>query len=187
VEAVETKVDKETTKKYLAVISLINETEKYLRGSELANILLNICVFFPTIFYISSVINRSLQTISSLDMFFILLCHVIGLSLNTYAVASSMRTQLKLKLRYFQARFLERKINNAGEFIISDESSFFDSDIGKIESPDGKETLLYPKKGLLRMDGFIGSAKPRVLSLLIPLMFFIIYSGSFISLFVMLF
>ena len=120
-------------------------------------------------------------------MFYILLCHVFGLALNTYAIATSMRTQLKLKLRYFQARFLERKLNSTGEFIISDESSFFAPDIGKIESPDGKETLLYPKKGILRMDGFIGSAKPRVLSLVIPMIFFIIYLSSFISLFLLLF
>ena len=186
-EEIETKVDTETTKKYLTIVSLIHEIENRLKWSELAYILLNLVVFFPTIFFISSVINRSVQPINPIDMLFILLCHVFGISINTYWTASSMRLQLKLKLRYFQARFMERKLNRAGEFFLSDESLFFDSEIGKIESPDGKETVVYPKEGPLRMDGFVGSAKPRVLSLLIPMIFFIIYISSFFSILVMLF
>lgn len=182
----EKQIDNETTKKYLSVLTLIHEKEKYMRFYEIAYIFLNIVVFFFTIFYISVVINSTIQTISFLEMLFILLCHVFGISINTYWTASSMRMQLKLKLRYFQARFLERKLNRSGEFIFSDESIFFDAKNGKIESPDGKETLIYPRKGPLRMDGFIGSAKPRVLSLFFPIIFFIVYIVSFISVLFML-
>ena len=183
----EKNTEKETTKKYLAMVSLIHESEKCLRGSEIAYIFLNLSVFFPTIFYTSSVISRTVHTLNALDMLFILLCHVFGLAINTYWTASSMRMQLKLKLRYFQARFLERKLNRAGEFIFSDESVFFNPEIGKIESPDGEETVYFPNEGPLRMDGFVGSAKPRVLSLLIPTIFFIIYLSSFFTVLSMLF
>ena len=90
-----------------------------------------------------------------------------------------MRLQLKLKLRYFQVRFLERKLNRAGEFIFSDESLFFSQKTREIKSPDGKETVSYPTKGFLRMDGFAGAAKPRYLSLLMPSMFFAFYLITF--------
>lgn len=181
------RVDEETIKKYLSIMTLIHEKEKCMRGYEIAYIFLNLVVFFSTVFYISGVISRTIQTISFLDMLFILLCHVFGLSINTFWTASSMRMQLKLKLRYFQARFLERKINRPGEFIFSDESLFFDAKNGQIESPDREETLIYPRKGPLRMDGFIGSAKPRVLSLFFPIIFFIIFISSFLSVLFMFF
>lgn len=175
------KTDMGTIKKYLALVSIIHDIEKRLKWSEIAYIFLNIAVFFPTIFFVSTVIHRADNPIHPIDLLFILLCHVFGISINTYWTASSMRLQLKLKLRYFQARFLERKLNCAGENIFSDESLFFNPDIGQVVSPDGKETVRYPNEGLLRMDGFVGSAKPRVLSLLIPLIFFGIYVGSFFT------
>lgn len=184
-EETEKQIEKETVQKYLAIMTSIHEKEKCMRGYEIAYIFLNVAAFFATVFYISGVLSRTIQTVSFLDMLFILLCHVFGLSINTFWTVSSMRMQLKLKLRYFQARFLERKLNRAGEFIFSDESLFFDPKTGKVESPDGKETLIYPRKGPLRMDGWIGSAKPRVLSLFFPIMFFIIYISSFTSVLLM--
>jgi len=50
-----------------------------------------------------------------------------------------------------------------------------------------KETVLYPTEGMLRMDGFIGAAKPRALSLMMPLLFFIIYLSSLITILLVLF
>lgn len=185
-EETEKTADAATTKKYLSLISIIHENEKNLKWSELTYIFLNIMVFFPSIHFISTVANREGTPVSSVDILFILLCHVFGIFINTYWTASSLRLQLKLKLRYFQVRYLERKLNRAGEFFFSDESLFFDPNIGKIESPDGKETVDYPTKGVLRMDGFVGSAKPRVLSLFIPMIFFIIYFASFFSVLFML-
>jgi hypothetical protein len=101
-------------------------------------------------------------------------------------VASSPRAQLKLKLRYFQARYLERKLNCKGEYIISDESLFFNPEIRKVESSDGKETVFYPTEGPSRMDGFIGAARPRTLSLMMPFWFFIIYLLSLVTILPML-
>ncbi len=86
-----------------------------------------------------------------------------------------MRLQLRLKLRYFQARALERKMNCAGEFIFSDEHIFFEPTVYRLESFDKKETIFYPTSGPARMDGFVGSAKPRVFSWMFPLLFIIIY------------
>jgi hypothetical protein len=173
--------DNETQQKYLSLLTLIHDQEKCMRFYEIAYIFFNLIIFIPTAFYVSGVAGRILHTVPFLDMLFILFCHVFGICINTYWAASSMRMQLKLKLRYFQARFLERKMNRAGEFFFSDESPFFDIQNGKIASPDGQETLRYPSKGFLRMDGFIGSAKPRTLSLFFPLIFFIIYIVSFVS------
>jgi len=49
-----------------------------------------------------------------------------------------------------------------------------------LESPDGVETIVYPRKGALRMDGLFGGAKPRVLSVLMPGLFFILFMTLFI-------
>jgi hypothetical protein len=183
----EEKAGNETNKKYLTIITLINGIENRLKWSELAYILMNFFVFFPSIYFISLVIHKYGRTPNPLDMLFIFFCHVLGISLNTHWMASSLRTQLKLKLRYFQARFLERKLNREGEFILADEAIFFAPEIGQVKAPDAKETLVYPTKGLLRMDGFVGSAKPRVLSLLLPSLFFVIYLSSFLSILGLLF
>jgi len=114
-------------------------------------------------------------------MLFIFFSHTIGILINAYWTVSSTILQLKLKLRYFQARYLERKLDSSGEYIISDESFFFNSEIRKVESPDEKETVFYPTEGFLRMDGFIGAAKPRFLSLMMPFLFFIIYLLSLVT------
>jgi hypothetical protein len=170
----------ETTRKHIALMSLINEIEKRLGLSELVYLSLNIAVFLFIIRFISSLIYKTSYILTGIDLLLILSCIVIGMSICAYWVAFAMRLQLKLKLRYFQARFLERKMDCVGECIFADESTFFNPNINEIESADKKETLFYPTSGMLRMDGFIGSARPRHLSILMPFMFFIIYSTIFI-------
>jgi hypothetical protein len=165
------------TEKYLALISIIEQIQHRLQWSELMYIALNLFVFFPSIFFISNVVNRQ----NHLPVLFILFGFVIGMIINSYWLVSSIRLQLKLKLRYFQARNIERKYNYTDESFISDEDRYFNPRIGTVESFDGKETIFYPNKGMLRMDGFIGSAKPRYLSIMIPSIFFIIYIVSFYS------
>jgi hypothetical protein len=187
VKKVEENSDSETTQKYFTVVSLINKIEDRLKWSELVFILLNLLVFFSTINFLSSTIHNIDKPLTPFDMLFIFFCLVIGISINTYWTASSMRLQLKLKLRYFHARFLERKMDRPGEYIFSDESLFFGQKTMGIESPDGKETVLYPTKGFLRMDGFVGAAKPRHLSLLMPFMFFAFYLISFCGVMITLF
>jgi hypothetical protein len=175
------KQGKSMTEKYLALVNLIEQIQHRLQYSELLYIFLNLLVFFPSIFFTANVFGRSDYTPHTSFVLFILFSFVIGMILNSYWIVTSIRLQLKLKLRYFQARNLERKYNDSGEFFISDEARYFNPEIGMVESFDGKETIFYPKKGFLRMDGFIGSAKPRYLSLMIPAIFFIMYLVSFYS------
>ena len=175
VEGLDVKNNSDTEKKYIALISLINESEKRLNLSELVFLLFNLVVALFSINYISSFTSRADHIISAGNAFTILVCVSLGIAISTYWVAFAMRLQMKLKLRYFQARYMERKMNCIGEFIFADEGLYFDPSVRKLESPDNKETLDYPTSGLLRMDGFMGNAKPRHLSLFMPVIFYIIY------------
>ena len=176
----ETKSVSDTLKKYLSVLHTITKVENRLTWSEFTYIFLNLFVLFFIIglnLYMHS--NPPLYT-SFLGVLATMLCIVVGETLCIYWVISSMRIQLKLKLRYFQARALERKMDNPGEFIVSEEYIFFDRNIKQIESFDTKETVHYPSTGAVRMDGFAGSAKPRHLSWMLPSLFFLIYCIFFI-------
>lgn len=176
------KMETLTNQKYLALLSGIENIENRLKWSELGYIALNLIVFFPTIYFVSHVFEKiRMHPLDPIDLLFMLFCYVIGMAINSYWTTSSMRLQLKLKLRYFQARCLERKLNIEGEFFVTDEALFFDPAIGQVESPDGKEKVVYPREGALRMDGFVGAAKPRLFSLLIPSVLFVIYLASFLT------
>jgi hypothetical protein len=167
------------TPKYLALITIINSIEKRIAWSEIIYLALSLGIMVFAIYFISSLINRQ-QILAPMDLLFILFCLVIGMAVSTYWSVSTIRLQLKLKLHYFQARFMERKLNCPGEYFYSDESIFFDPDIRYLESPDGNENLSYPTSGFTRMDGFIGSIKPRHFTLLMPLLFFLVYWAIFI-------
>jgi hypothetical protein len=172
--------ESETAGKYFAMITTINEMEKRMGWADLIYLTLNLIVFLFIISFISYLTHKMYFPLSVMDLLFVLFSLVIGMAICLYWAASAIRLQLKLKLRYFQVRFLERKMNCLGECIFSDESVFFDPDIRLIESPDNKETLYYPTSGIARMDGFIGSAKPRYFSWLMPIMFFAMYWIIFI-------
>ena len=175
-------IESVTTQKYLSLLLIIEKIEDRLKWSELGYITLNLIVFFPSVYFVSYVFEKlRLHPYNPIDLLVMLFSFVIGIAINSYWTTSSMRLQLKLKLRYFQARYLERKLNNEGEFFISDESIFFNSSIGQVKSPDAKEMVVYPSEGSLRMDGFVGAAKPRLLSLMIPFIFFVIYVVFFIT------
>ena len=171
--------DTETRRAYLGLLSTIEQIQARLQWSEIAYIFLNLFVFFPSIFFIATVFTRPIHLVHSYEILFALFSFTIGIIINTYWTASSIRLQLKLKLKYFHARNLERVLNCAAMSFLSDEAHYFNPETGRIESADGKETLFYPNQGALRMDGVIGSAKPRMLSLMIPLIFFLIYIVSF--------
>jgi len=170
----------DTTHKYIALMSIIHETEKRLGFADLFFLFLNLATMLFAVYFISSLFRRTLLALSSMELLLMLFCLVIGMAICVYWAAYSIRIQLKLKLRYFQARFLERKMNCIGENIFSDESVFFDPETMSIDSPDKKESLLYPTTGLMRMDGFIGAAKPRYFSWFMPILFFAIYWVIFI-------
>ena len=160
----------QTVQKYLLLMKMICIMENRLVGSEIAYLISNIFIFFGS----TMSLNREGSSGNSLLMFWF----ALGMSVCVFWITSCMRVQLKLKLRYFQARYLERKMGSEGEFFFSDEDIFFDRKIRKIESPDKKEIVQYPTKGLSRMDGFIGAAKSRYLTLILPTVLFFFYLNA---------
>lgn len=183
-EEIEQSADDGTVRKYLVLAQIISVIENRLVYSELIYLTLNLAVTFFSINLISNLYQKEGLIIPATDLFFILFCMVIGMAICTYWAAYAMRLQLKLKLRYFQARFLERKMDKSGEYIFSDEAPFFKMSIGKLESPDKKETIFYHTEGLTSVDGFIGAPQPRFFSLVMPLMFFLIYLVIFVIIFI---
>jgi len=162
----------QTVQKYLGLMNMISVMENRLVRSELVYLIVNIFVFMGS--------TISLSRLQFFGFPYFLFWLVIGMFLCVFWIASSLRLQLKLKLRYFQARYLERKMDSAGENFFSDEGLFFDPEIRKIKSPDNKELLEYPVKGFNRMDGFIGAAKPRYLTWILPSVFFLFYLVTWI-------
>ena len=157
----------QTVQKYLALIKMICTMENRLVRSEMVYLIINLFIFLAS----TLSINRNGLLSGSLVLFW----STLGMFVCIFWITSSLRLQLKLKLRYFQARYLERKMDSAGENFCSDESIFFDPEVRKIESPDKKDLLLYPVKGLGRMDGFIGAAKSRYLTWILSCIFFFFY------------
>jgi len=175
----EVKADGGTLAIYLRLIDTINEHQSRLVWSELVFIALEVGIFFACIFQVVRLGDRPAQTVGTIGSAAVLMSLVIGMAVSGYWVAYSMRLQLRLKLRYFQARQLERKLGGVGEDIFAGDSRF-NKDMTKLESPDGVETIVYPRKGALRMDGVFGGAKPRVLSALMPSVFFTLFVTLFI-------
>jgi len=157
----------QTVQKYLLLMNMISAMETRLVCSEMVYLIINIIIFFGLTIFLSRA--------RFFGYAYLLFWFVIGMFVCAFWIASAMRLQLKLKLRYFQARYLERKMDTAGENFCSDENYFFNPKIWKIESPDKKELLQYPVKGFARMDGFIGAAKPRYLTWMLPGIFFFLY------------
>jgi hypothetical protein len=159
--------------KYFALLNIISETQNRLGWTELVFLSLDVALLIFAMGFTVFVHNRGVTM--PFEIAFIILCLAIGLSLSTYWIATAMRLQLKLKLRFFQARFLERKIGPEEEGIYSNEAVFFDENFHSLESPDKKEQITYPSSGLTGLDGLIGSAKPRHLSWFMPGFFSLIY------------
>jgi len=156
-----------TVQKYLGLMNMISSMESRMVRTEMVYLVVNIFVFFVS--------TLSIPKAEFFGYSYALFWLIIGMYLCVFWIASALRMQLKLKLRYFQARYLERKMETAGETFFSDEGIFFNPKIRKLESPDEKELLEYPVKGFKRMDGFIGAAKPRHLTWILPSVFFIFY------------
>ena len=162
----------QTVQKYLLLMRMIYIMESRLVLSEMVYLIINIFIFFSS--------TMSLNRERFWGHFSVLFWSALGMSVCIFWITSSMRLQLKLKLRYFQARHLERKMDSAGESFCTDESIFFNPEIRKIESPDKKELLQYPVKGFSRMDGFMGAAKSRYLTWILPSIFFFFYLAAWI-------
>jgi hypothetical protein len=171
-----------TAERYNALMSMITRTEDRLRTSELVYFSLNIIVLLFTISFVSGLVHKINYYLTYMDYALVFLILTIGMSINVYWVTFAMRLQLKLKLRYFQARSVERKMDCAGENIFSDENIFFDPDVHHLDSYDNKEKLIYPAEGVTSMDGFIGRIKPRHFSWMLPCLFIAIYWTIFVLL-----
>lgn len=167
--------DTSLTQKYIALISVISGIENRMVLSELVYLTLDLIVFFFIVGFTSNLLGKSGYLLGVVDVAFVLFCISVGIAISTYWVASAMRSQLKLKLHYFQIRYMERKMNCEGECIFSDATIFFNPEIHVLESPDARETLHYPDRGLSRMDGFVGASKPRNFSWFMPCLFILIY------------
>ena len=164
----ETSEQKElTVQKYVLLMNMISVMENRLVYSQTVYLIINIFIFFSS----TISVNRA----GFLGYRYLLFWFAIGMFVCAFWIASAMRLELKLKLRYFQARYLERKMGSVGENFCSDENTFFDPKIWKIESPDKKELLQYPVKGFAWMDGFLGAAKPRYQTWMLPSIFFFLY------------
>jgi len=170
----------QSMQKYLLLMKMICIIEDRLNRSEMVYLIVNIFVFFASIISLNLVKPLG-SPYFYVSTYYPLVWLVIGMFLCVFWIAFAMRLQLKLKLRYFQARYLERKLDSAGESFCSDEDIFFDPKIRNIESPDKKEILEYPVRGFTRMDGFLGAAKPRHLTWILPSIFFILYLLTFIN------
>lgn len=170
-----------TMERYKILINIITRTEDRLRLLDFAYVSLNIVILLFVITFISHLIRQINYILTYMDYALIYLIILTGISINVYWIAFVMRIQLKLKLRYFQARSVERKFNTS-ENIFSDEDIFFDPAVRRLESADGKETLEFPTKGFTRMDGALGALKPRHFSWLLPSCFIAIYWVVFILL-----
>ncbi|MBI5663689.1 MAG: hypothetical protein HZC49_01180 [Nitrospirae bacterium] len=171
-----------TAERYNALMSMISRMEDRLRTSELVCFSLNLFVLMFSILFVSGLVQKINYYLTYMDYALSFLVLIIGMSINVYWVTFAMRLQLKLKLRYFQARSFERKMDCIGEYIFSDENIFFDPGIRFLNSYDNKERVEYPTTGLMRMDGFIGNIKPRQLTWMLPCLFIVIYWTIFILL-----
>ena len=165
---------------YLLLMKMIGMMENRLIRFEMVYLIINIFILFTST--LSLALLRSFgHTLFYFGASYPLVWLGIGMLVCVFWITFAMRLQLKLKLRYFQARYLERKIDSPGENFFSDEEIFFNRKTGEIESPDKKEVLQYPTKGFTRMDGFMGTAKPRYLTWVLSGIFFIIYLSTFIN------
>ena len=170
----------DTMEKYRILVSIITKAENRLRFSELAFLSLNILIVFFLITVVLILTRRADYYLTYFDCALVFMCIAIGMFVDIYWVAYAMREQLKLKLRYFQGRSFERKLDCPDETIFSDENIFFDPQIRRIESADKKETLLYPVGGMTGMDGVAGALKPRHFTWLLPATFVAVYGTVFI-------
>jgi len=169
-----------TVQKYLLLVKMICYMENRLIRFEIAYLMINLFIFFTSTICLN-LVKFFGSSYFYLSVHYLLFWLAIGMFLCVFWISSSMRLQLKLKLHYFQARYLERKMDSVGENFFSDEGIFFNPEIRKIESPDQKELLQYPAKGLTWMEGFLGAAKPRYPTWILPSIFFILYVLTFID------
>ncbi|KJR42407.1 membrane protein [Candidatus Magnetoovum chiemensis] len=163
---------------YSELVNLIHFLENRMHWSESIYLLFNVVILITALMKMNifSTATKEIVTLHNIFPYMaVILLIIVGEILCVYWIIASMRTQMKLKLRYFQARYLERRMDIPGVTFFTDESKYFNPKFKYIESPDKVEKIEYPSTGMTRMDGFAGSAKPRHLSWILPSILFLFY------------
>ncbi len=93
----------QTVQKYLLLMNLIGIMENRLLRSEMVYLIVNIFIFF-TLTISLNILKPFGSSYFYISTYFFLFWLVIGMFVCVLWIASAMRLQLKLKLRYFQAR-----------------------------------------------------------------------------------
>ena len=105
------KADESTERKYLALMSMVAGMERRLNWSELTFLFLNIVVFGFLVVSIFPFKQQLAPTMLSLDIMLVLFCLIVGMTVSTYWTSYASRLELNLKVKYFQLRYFERKMN----------------------------------------------------------------------------
>ena len=166
------KAGRGTLEIYLRLFDAIHEDQSRLAWSEIVFIVLEVAIFLACIAQITRIGDRPAETVDTIGSAAILLSLAIGMVVGAYWIGYASRLQIRLKLRYFQARYLERKLGGVGEDVLSGDARF-NKDTTTLKSPDGEETLVFPH-------GTAESARRRLLSVVTPALFFAIFGALFI-------
>jgi hypothetical protein len=177
-EAEAPKADRGTLEIYLRLFDAIHEHQSRLAWSEIVFIVLEVGIFFACIAQVTRIGDRPVDTVGTIGVATVLMSLAIGMVVGTYWMGYVSRLQLRLKLRYFQARYLERKLGGVGEDVLTGDSRF-NKDSGALESPDGQETIVFPGGAASRTQGHLVSARRRLLSVVTPAVFFVIFAALF--------
>jgi hypothetical protein len=165
----------DTTSKYLSILDNISQMQARLLWAEIVFLALDVGVFLFIVNQIMGLKSSPGMQLPPIGLTLIFFCIAVGLMISTYWITFILRAQLKLKLRFFQARYLERKLGAEGEHFLTDEVSF-NKQSQILKSPDGVETVTYPKS----LEGRLGSTRSWHLSSFMPTFFAALYFLIFI-------
>lgn len=164
---------------YLRLFDAIHEHQSRLAWSEIVFIVLETVIFLAGVAQLTRIGDRPAETADTIATAAILTTLAIGMVVGAYWIGYASRLQLRLKLRYFQARYLERKLGGVGEDVLSGDARF-NKDVTELESPDGEEIIVYPHGASRRASGLLESTRRRLPSVVTPVLFFMIFSALFV-------
>ena len=178
-EAEAPKADRGTLEIYLRLFDAIHEHQSRLAWSEIVFIALETVIFLACIAQVTRIGDLPADTVDTIGIAAVLMSLAIGMVVGVYWMGNVSRLQQRLKLRYFQARYLERKLGGVGEDVLTGDSRF-NKDSTTLESPDGKETIVFPLGLSSQSQNPLASARRRLLSVVAPAVFFMIFAALFV-------
>ena len=173
------KADDKTLSIYLRLFDAIHEQQARLAWSEIVFIIVEVVIFLACISQITRIGDRPAETADTIGFAAILTTLALGMMVGVYWIGYASRLQLRLKLRYFQARYLERKLGGVGEDVLTGDTRF-NKDTTTLESPDGEETIVFPYGASVQPSGVLESSRRRLLSVVTPSIFFVIFGALFV-------